>query len=24
VKWENGQWVEYSNPLFDPAEVYKK
>jgi len=24
VKWENGAWVEHSNPLFDPAEVYKK
>ena len=24
VKWEDGQWVEYSNPLFDPKEVYKK
>ena len=24
VKWENGQWVEHSKPLFDPAEVYKK
>ncbi|MBT0664377.1 phosphoribosyl-AMP cyclohydrolase [Geobacter pelophilus] len=24
VKWENGQWVENSNPLFDPKEVYKK
>jgi phosphoribosyl-AMP cyclohydrolase len=24
VKWENGQWVEHSNPLFDPNEVYKK
>lgn len=24
VKWEDGQWVEHSNPLFDPAEVYKK
>lgn len=24
VKWENGQWVEHSNPLFDPAEVYKQ
>ena len=23
-KWEDGQWVEHSNPLFDPAEVYKK
>jgi phosphoribosyl-AMP cyclohydrolase len=24
VKWENGTWVEHSNPLFDPNEVYKK
>ena len=24
VKWENGQWVEHSQPLFDPKEVYKK
>ena len=24
VKWENGAWVEHSNPLFDPAQVYKK
>lgn len=24
VKWEDGQWVEHSNPLFDPDEVYKK
>ena len=24
VKWENGTWVEHSNPLFDPAQVYKK
>ena len=24
VKWENGQWVENSKPLFDPNEVYKK
>ena len=24
VKWENNQWVEHSNPLFDPNEVYKK
>jgi phosphoribosyl-AMP cyclohydrolase len=24
VKWENGQWVENSRPLFDPNEVYKK
>jgi phosphoribosyl-AMP cyclohydrolase len=24
VKYENGEWVEHSNPLFDPAEVYKK
>ena len=24
VKWEDDQWVEHSNPLFDPAEVYKK
>jgi len=24
VRWEDGQWVEHSNPLFDPDEVYKK
>jgi len=24
VRWENGEWVEHSNPLFDPNEVYKK
>lgn len=24
VKWENGEWVEHSNPLFNPDEVYKK
>ncbi|WP_348835147.1 phosphoribosyl-AMP cyclohydrolase [Geotalea uraniireducens] len=24
TRWENGQWVEHSNPLFDPEEVYKK
>jgi phosphoribosyl-AMP cyclohydrolase len=24
VKYEDGAWVEHSNPLFDPAEVYKK
>lgn len=24
IKWENGEWVEYSNPLFNPDEVYKK
>jgi len=24
VKYEEGGWVEHSNPLFDPAEVYKK
>lgn len=24
VKYENGTWVEHSNPLFDPASVYKK
>ena len=24
IKWENGQWVEHSKPLFDPNEVYKK
>lgn len=24
VKWENGQWVEHSNPLFNPDGVYKK
>jgi phosphoribosyl-AMP cyclohydrolase len=24
VKWEDGQWVEHSNPLFNPEEVYKK
>lgn len=24
VKWEKGDWVEHSNPLFNPDEVYKK
>jgi len=24
VKWENGEWVEHSNPLFNPDDVYKK
>lgn len=24
IKWENGDWVEHSNPLFNPDEVYKK
>jgi phosphoribosyl-AMP cyclohydrolase len=24
VRWEEGQWVEHSRPLFDPKEVYKK
>jgi len=24
VRWEGDQWVEHSNPLFDPDEVYKK
>ncbi|APG26103.1 MULTISPECIES: phosphoribosyl-AMP cyclohydrolase [Syntrophotalea] len=24
VHWENGAWVEHSEPLFDPDEVYKK
>jgi phosphoribosyl-AMP cyclohydrolase len=24
VKWEDGQWVEHSEPLFNPDEVYKK
>jgi len=24
VKWENGSWVEHSNPIFNPDEVYKK
>ena len=24
VKWEDNQWVEHSEPLFDPDEVYKK
>ena len=24
VHWENGQWVEHSNPLFNPDDVYKK
>jgi phosphoribosyl-AMP cyclohydrolase len=22
VRWEDNQWVEHSNPLFDPDEVY--
>lgn len=24
VRWEDGQWVEHSNPLFDPEQVYGK
>ena len=24
VRWEDNRWVEHSNPLFDPDEVYKK
>lgn len=24
IKWENGSWVEHSNPVFNPDEVYKK
>jgi len=24
TRWENGQWVEHSNPLFDPNTVYKE
>jgi phosphoribosyl-AMP cyclohydrolase len=24
VRWEDGECVEHSHPLFDPAEVYKK
>lgn len=24
VTWEDGAWVEHSNPLFNPDEVYKK
>jgi phosphoribosyl-AMP cyclohydrolase len=24
TRWENGEWVENSKPLFDPDEVYKK
>lgn len=24
IKWEDGKWVEHSNPLFNPDEVYKK
>jgi phosphoribosyl-AMP cyclohydrolase len=24
VKWEDGRWVEHSDPLFDPDEIYKK
>ncbi len=24
IRWENGDWVEHSNPLFNPDEVYKK
>jgi phosphoribosyl-AMP cyclohydrolase len=24
TRWEDGRWVEHSNPLFDPNEVYKK
>lgn len=22
IKWEDGQWVEHSTPLFDPKDVY--
>ncbi|HPX61750.1 MAG TPA: phosphoribosyl-AMP cyclohydrolase [Deltaproteobacteria bacterium] len=24
TRWENGQWVEHSKPLFDPNTVYKE
>lgn len=24
TRWENGQWVEHSKPLFDPNKIYKK
>ncbi|MCX7991277.1 MAG: phosphoribosyl-AMP cyclohydrolase [Proteobacteria bacterium] len=24
IKWEDGKWVEHSEPLFNPDEVYKK
>lgn len=24
IRWEDGKWVEHSNPLFNPEEVYKK
>lgn len=24
IRWEDGKWVEHSNPLFNPDEVYKK
>jgi len=24
VKWEDGRWVEHSNPLFNPDDVYGK
>ncbi|GAB4298964.1 MAG: phosphoribosyl-AMP cyclohydrolase [Desulfuromonadia bacterium] len=24
VKWEDGRWVEHSNPLFNPDDVYRK
>ncbi|MCX7770683.1 MAG: phosphoribosyl-AMP cyclohydrolase [Proteobacteria bacterium] len=24
IRWENGEWVEHSNPVFNPNDVYKK
>ena len=24
IRWEDGKWVEHSNPLFNPDEVYRK
>lgn len=24
IRWEDGQWIEHSNPVFNPDEVYKK
>lgn len=24
IKWEEGQWVEHSTPLFDPKDVYRQ
>lgn len=24
IRWEDGQWIEHSNPVFNPDEVYKR